>query len=314
VRGCIASQKAVEALARARGKGDLLFACAGVPAPHHARFAREDRVALDGAIDRSFGKGRALGGCVAVATQTVQQSLDLDADLLITDLCPMDVLLQRIGRLHRHPRERRPEFEPARAIVLSPADRDLSVSIWKDGNARGAHGIGTVYDDLRILEATWRSLSAHPLLRIPDMNRYLVEAATHPEALDAIVAELGETWSRHATTVMGRLLADRRAAQLNLVDWTKLFGEYEYSPRELERRAQTRLGEGDRLVELEAPLPGPFGQLFRKIAIPAYMARGVPPNSVASEARVVGGVIWFSFGPHRFVYDRLSTEEDLADA
>lgn len=60
-------------------------------------------------------------GCILVSTQVVEQSIDIDADLLITDLAPADLLLQRIGRLHRH-REtiRPPEFEKARTLILHP--------------------------------------------------------------------------------------------------------------------------------------------------------------------------------------------------
>jgi CRISPR-associated endonuclease/helicase Cas3 len=60
-------------------------------------------------------------GCVLVATQVVEQSVDIDADLLVTDLAPTDLLLQRLGRLHRHARPRPPGFETAACWILQPA-------------------------------------------------------------------------------------------------------------------------------------------------------------------------------------------------
>ena len=113
----------------------LLFSVNGVPTLHHGRFAAVDRELLDTEIERRLGRGRPAGGLVVVGTQTLEQSLDIDADLLITDLCPADVLLQRIGRLHRH--RQNDDSRPAghdrpHCIVLTPGD-DLSPLLSSGG-------------------------------------------------------------------------------------------------------------------------------------------------------------------------------------
>lgn len=97
---------------------DLVFSLEGVNTLHHSRFAAEDRARLDARVEAVLGAGHGSGGMVIVGTQTLEQSLDIDADFLVSDLCPMDVLLQRIGRLHRHARGRPQGFDTATAVVV----------------------------------------------------------------------------------------------------------------------------------------------------------------------------------------------------
>ena len=183
---------------------------------HHGRYAAGDRRLLDGRVEELLGKDSAprAGGCVVVGTQTLEQSLDIDADLLITDLCPVDVLLQRMGRLHRHTRDDRPAgYDAPRCIVLTPPGDDLSPLLdgGQDANGLGPHGY--VYEDLRILQATLALIAEHPQWEIPEMNRLLVERATHPDALAEIEA-LGDAWKEHgiAGSRAARLATGRRRA------------------------------------------------------------------------------------------------------
>ena len=151
VRDCQAAARRLEEL------GAPLLRCEGVAAPHHGRFAPEDRRLLDDALENAFGTDRR--GVVAVTTQTAEQSLDICADLLVTDLAPGDVLLQRFGRLHRHPHTRPPGFETPRGIVLAPSLARLAKTAESGlGGAfvrGGPLGLGTVY----------RGLVAAPSLR-----------------------------------------------------------------------------------------------------------------------------------------------------
>ena len=73
-------------------------------------------------MDGATGKGlNRPDGCVLLATQVVEQSVDIDADFMISDLAPTDMLLQRLGRLWRHDRPKRPAEGPELGIVTGPA-------------------------------------------------------------------------------------------------------------------------------------------------------------------------------------------------
>lgn len=74
----------------------------------HSRFAFIDRIAIENKTLNWFGNNAPVSerrGKVLIATQVVEQSLDLDFDWMITDLAPIDLLIQRAGRLQRHIRD-----------------------------------------------------------------------------------------------------------------------------------------------------------------------------------------------------------------
>jgi CRISPR-associated endonuclease/helicase Cas3 len=100
----------------------------------HARFCFADRQEHELSVMAHYGNGPTRSrGRILVATQVVEQSLDLDFDWLISQLCPVDLLFQRLGRLHRHKRDTRPGgFEQASCMVLMPADATfgLHAVIW----------------------------------------------------------------------------------------------------------------------------------------------------------------------------------------
>ena len=300
-----------------------LFCCHGVVTLHHSRFAPVDRKVLDQTLEDQFGKASTTQAKIVVSTQTIEQSLDVDFDLLITDLCPMDVLLQRIGRLHRHAERQRPAgFESARVVVLTPASRSLETYILPGGKlageARGPHGIGTVYNDLRILEATWSVLEQTSTLRIPEMNRDLVEAATHSQVLAQLTTERGGLWQKLHTHMEGLRVARRGLAKLNVIQRNEPFDSTDCLFGQLGEAIRTRLGEDDRLVHFAEPFESLFGQRVTSLTIPGWLTKGIetPDTDASVVTHTEHDGVTFQFGDSSFHYGRfgLRKEDGQPDA
>jgi CRISPR-associated endonuclease/helicase Cas3 len=274
-----------------------------VPTLHHSRFGPEDRRLLDATVQQQIGRDRPNGGVIVVGTQTLEQSLDLDADLFLTDLCPVDVLLQRIGRLHRHGRLRPAGFERPRAVVLVPAERDLLVGrLSRFGLGMGR--TGGVYEDLRIVELTWRLIETQSTWSIPSMNRQLVEAATHPESVSAIERELsqrGSAWNEYFAKGDGKTFAAITAAASALLDRGKPFDQFRIDPDE---RLATRLGARDRLVTFEAPPKGPFGLAVSSLRIPHHLVSNIPVAALPIGIEETPEGFSFHLGDQVFNYGR----------
>ena len=143
----------------------------------HARYCFSHRRRKEKRVVMRFGpKGKRRTGRILVATQVVEQSLDVDFDWLITQLCPVDLLFQRMGRLHRHDRtgRRPPGFETPLCTVLLPEKDDF-----------GLHGL--IYANTRALWRTVEKLVSAPDGEVifPGAYRTWIEAVYCKEAWES---------------------------------------------------------------------------------------------------------------------------------
>ena len=144
----------------------------------HSRFPQFRREELENAWLDRLGRNEAKRprGCVLVATQVVEQSVDIDADYLVTDLAPTDMLLQRLGRLWRHARSLRPCAAPALHVLLPETLAALDVRMASAQQLKAALGpTGRVYAPYVLLRslAQWQARTG---LALPADIRSLLEA------------------------------------------------------------------------------------------------------------------------------------------
>lgn len=252
VRNTVAD--AVAAYERLRSRPELM----GKVMLFHARFALGDRLDIEIRVLRRFGKGEVgstvdRAGWLLVATQVVEQSLDLDFDVMVSDLAPIDLLIQRAGRVHRHARDgsgvRLADGEadrrgPAMLSVLAPDPVDSPEANWlKTLFPRAAR----VYPHHGQLWRTARLFRPGVRCgwRMPDDARDLIEAVFGDSGED-----IPSGLDRASLEAEGKQFADQALAVSNALDVSRGYRDDAWGFWLDEVHTPTRLGEASSTVLL----------------------------------------------------------------
>lgn len=258
-----------------------------------SRFRIVDRRAIEARVLTRFGapgQGTRPRGAILVATQVIEQSLDLDFDLMISEVAPVDLLLQRAGRVHRHERPTRPStLSPPRLAVLAPEGLGTNAPIFDPGTAR-------VYDEHALVRTLAILGPADRCLDLPDDIDALVQGAYAEDARPPAV--LREAWERTRAARELREEVERAAASTaalaspsapaRLFETTREAGLPDDEEQVELGAAPTRLGQGGFLVVVLHPSeqklalgskPEPRALLERSLQLPPWAAPalGSPP-------------------------------------
>lgn len=232
---CNTVDRAVAAQARLAARlpdGDLLL--------FHARFALCDRLAIEARVLSIFGKEstpEARRGKILVSSPVAEQSLDIDGDFVVTELAPMELVIQRAGRGHRHPRSWRPEGfgAPALCVVAPPTDAAPTPDWGEEELGKGLF----VYPAHGLLWRTARLLAARERIELPRDARDLVE-----DAYDENKLPTPEALAAAQDRAEGRDFAENSLAGASALDFWQGYGESAADGGWYDDRVTpTRLGE-----------------------------------------------------------------------
>jgi CRISPR-associated endonuclease/helicase Cas3 len=286
---------AVEAFDALRAKGlrPILF---------HARFAMGDRLAIEEKVLKIFGKSGAPDervGRVLVATQVVEQSLDLDFDLIISDLAPIDLLIQRAGRLWRHARDSRPVPGPDFLVVSPEPVADAGEDWFSSAFPRAAH----VYEAHALLWLTAKTLFEAGAIVAPEGVRMLVETVYGAQNPETFPAALRANFDRAEGCAYG----ERGQADNNLLVFAKGYAA-DHRGWSDDVNTPTRLGEAQTIFRVALWRDGrlrpyaededePRAWALSEVSIRAYAASGrraCPPDMERAAAALEA--IWRAHG------------------
>ena len=253
-------------------------------APHlfHARYALIDRLEIEKRVVKRFGKygmPPERAGRVLIATQVVEQSLDLDFDALITDLAPIDLLIQRAGRLWRHHRPER-KGRPKLLVVGPEPVADADEEWFGRTFPRAAY----VYKDHARLWLTARVLEDATKIESPGGLRALVESVYGEDAEASIPNDLKGNFF----DAEGRAGADRGLATVSALAFAKGYVR-DGGAWESDVRTPTRLDEGPRVTLRLARVRDGCIEPYARAAAPDEVWRAWRLSEVSVSAHRIGG-------------------------
>jgi len=171
----------------------------------HARLLPDERLRREQQLENWLGpEHRAEArpeACIVIGTQVLEQSLDVDFDVMFSDLAPIDLLLQRMGRMHRHERENRAPGRARAEFILVQPDGDW----WQTD----LQEVARVYDEV-IIRLTLRELLDRDQITLPDDIPTLVDSVYDPAAAQTYEALLAAAYERREDERRQRGVADVR--------------------------------------------------------------------------------------------------------
>ena len=209
----------------------------------HARFALCDRKRLEKEVLSRVGRdGTGRKGFVLVSTQIVEASLDLDFDVMVSDLAPIGSLIQRVGRLWRHmdlrPAEGRPVPAPV-VKILSPDPEVIEDERWLRQTLEKGGWVYPLPDMWKTASVLFRSGK----IEAPDGLRALIEAV-HGEEAEPVPPVLDQAEAER----WGKDNAASNLAQQNIVCLSD--GYRKAGKGADDARYPTRLGDETRVLVL----------------------------------------------------------------
>ena len=291
--------------------GRHLLRVHGQPVAYHSHYTAEDRHVINDAAVAAMGdpaivmtaETGSTKAAIVVATSQVDNGLHLDADVLVTSVAPVDVLVRRLGRLHALPDLRRPKgYDKPLLFIVAPPIKMFIQGVGPKGEAhRLSMGFGSVYRDMAVLHRTWENLQKRGGID-RGRPRTDIEEARHPYHMKWL-KEAGTRWVEHDRWLARR--QERIAVVAASLRWSQQGGAF--GTRDCDVQTSSALGEPSEVyiednvmrvyfAGIESPLGTPMRQLDVRACGSLKAGQRVDPTKTDAGWSFGGGHIYDNYG------------------